>query len=66
MRKELPEALSRLPVHPHTLIGNNFSSPRRFEEQGIVKTCVTYMLNYWWPVLFHRPYTPGHHDLKRS
>ena len=43
----------------------NYSSPRRFEEQGIFNTYFFYLLNYWWPVLFHRPYTPGHHDLKR-
>ena len=40
---------------------NNYSSPRRFEEVGLVKMCLQYMINYWWPVLFHRPYSPGHH-----
>jgi glycosyltransferase involved in cell wall biosynthesis len=44
----------------------NFSSSRRFAEQGIFKTYFIYFLNYWWPVLFHRPYSPGHHDLKRE
>jgi glycosyltransferase involved in cell wall biosynthesis len=44
----------------------NYSSPRRFEDAGIVQACLTYMINYWWPVLFHRPFHPGHHDLKKS
>lgn len=44
---------------------NNFSSSRRFDQEGIGQMCLKYMINYWWPVLFHRPYSPGHHDLKR-
>ena len=42
----------------------NYSSPRRFEQAGLFTTYLTYLLNYWWPVLFHRPYTPGHHFIK--
>ncbi len=45
-----------------TLWRNNFymyTSARRFDETGLVKLCIIYMLNYWWPVLFHRPYTTG-------
>ena len=42
----------------------NYSSPRRFEQAGLFTTYFTYMLNYWWPVIFHRPYTPGHHFIK--
>ncbi|MEY4747716.1 MAG: hypothetical protein RLZZ416_765 [Candidatus Parcubacteria bacterium] len=42
----------------------NYSSPRRFEQAGIFTTSWTYMLNYWWPVLFHKPFTPGHHFIK--
>src|SRR3989338_404458 len=45
---------------------NNYSSARRFDQEGLAQMCLKYMINYWWPVLFHRPYTPGHHDLKRS
>ena len=48
-----------------TLRFYNYSSARRFYEAGVIKTCVKYLLNYWWPVLFHRPFTLGHHDLKR-
>ena len=44
----------------------NYSSSRRFSEQGVFKTYFAYFINYWWPVIFHRPYTPGHHDLKKS
>ena len=44
---------------------NTYSSSRRFDQDGLGQMCLTYMVNYWWPVLFHRPFTPGHHDLKR-
>jgi glycosyltransferase involved in cell wall biosynthesis len=43
---------------------NDYSSGRRFDEQGIIKSCWIYLLNYWWPVIFHRPYTPGIHPVK--
>lgn len=42
----------------------NYSSPRRFEKSGLFTTCFTYMINYWWPVIFHRPFTPGHHFIE--
>jgi len=38
----------------------NYSSPRRFDKGGVVKECMQYMVNYWWPVLFHRPLTQGY------
>ena len=44
----------------------NYSSSRRFSEQGVFKTYFTYLLNYWWPVLFHRPYTTGHQNLSHQ
>ena len=43
----------------------SYSSARRFYEVGVIRTCYNYLLNYWWPVFFHRPYMTGHHDLKR-
>lgn len=43
---------------------NNISSGRRFDDFGLIATCLGYALNFWWPVLFHRPYTPGHHYTK--
>jgi len=45
---------------------NNYSSPRRFEQTGLLNLCLTYMMSYWWPVLFHKPFSPGHHDLKKE
>ena len=38
---------------------DTMTSGRRYDELGVVKSCVTYALNYWWPVFFHRPYTQG-------
>ena len=42
----------------------NYSSGRRYDEFGIVKTCFNYMISYWWPVLFHRPYNNDHQFVK--
>ncbi len=41
-----------------------YSSSRRFLAQGILKTCVTYALNFAWEVLFHRPYTKTAQDIR--
>jgi len=44
---------------------NNYSSSRRFDQEGIVLMLMTYMINYWWPILFRRPFSPGYHDIKQ-
>ena len=49
-----------------TLRFYNYTSARRFYEIGVIKTCAKYVINYWWPVLFRRPFSTGHHDLKRT
>jgi glycosyltransferase involved in cell wall biosynthesis len=41
-----------------------YASARRFETEGIWKPNITYMLNYLWPVLFHRPYTKKYRDVR--
>ncbi|MEY3783975.1 MAG: hypothetical protein RLZZ230_297 [Candidatus Parcubacteria bacterium] len=49
-----------------TLWRNNFNiltSGRRFDEEGI-SLYFTYLLNYWWPIIFHRPFTKGSHFTK--
>ena len=51
----------RLHTVGKTLWRNSFyiyTSARRFDETGLT-LYFTYMLNYWWPVLFHRPFTVG-------
>lgn len=37
---------------------NILSSARRFDEEGLILYW-KYFLNFWWPVLFHKPYTAG-------
>lgn len=37
---------------------NIYTSARRFDEEGL-RLYFTYFLNYWWPVLFHHPFTKG-------
>lgn len=41
-----------------------YASARRFEEEGILQANMTYALNYLWPVLFGRPYTSRHQDVR--
>ena len=41
-----------------------YASARRFEEEGLFKPNIVYMLNYLWPVLFHRPYTRQYQDVR--
>ncbi len=50
-----------------TLFRMNFyarASARRFEREGIFRTNLRYMLNYLWPVLFHRPFTHEYKDVR--
>ncbi len=42
-----------------------YASARRFEEEGIFKTNMTYAVNYLWPVLFGRPYTVQYEDVRK-
>jgi glycosyltransferase involved in cell wall biosynthesis len=41
-----------------------YASARRFEKEGILKPNMVYVLNYLWPVLFHRPYTKEYQDVR--
>lgn len=55
----------RLHAVGKTLWRNDFNiltSARRFDEEGF-GIYIKYMINYWWPVLFHRPFTKGSHFL---
>jgi glycosyltransferase involved in cell wall biosynthesis len=41
-----------------------FSSARRFATEGMFRTNLVYVLNFAWPVLFGRPFTRGHKDVR--
>lgn len=41
-----------------------YASARRFYGQGLVKTNVIYLLNFLWVILFHRPYSASHIDVR--
>lgn len=41
-----------------------YTLSRRFDEAGLISMCVKYVLNYWWPVLFHRPFNKVHEDIR--
>jgi len=39
-----------------------YSSSRRFQKEGFIKTNWTYSMNFWWQVLFHHPLTKEYTD----
>lgn len=41
-----------------------YTSMRRFAGQGYVRTNLNYILNFWWPVLFGRPYHHEYTDIR--
>jgi glycosyltransferase involved in cell wall biosynthesis len=42
------------------------SSARRFATEGMFRTNLVYVLNFVWPVLFGRPFTRAHKDVRIS
>ncbi len=40
------------------------SSARRFAKEGMLRTNLVYVLNFVWPVLFKRPFTRQHKDVR--
>jgi glycosyltransferase involved in cell wall biosynthesis len=43
-----------------------YTSARRFKKEGILKANTVYTLNFLWPVLFNRPFTKTHNDIRES
>lgn len=41
-----------------------FTSGRRLKEEGIIKTGITYGINFFWTILFGRPYTKKNIDIR--
>ena len=41
-----------------------YSSSRRFQKEGFVKTNLVYALNFVWEVLFKRPFTNSYNDCR--
>ena len=57
----------RLSPHGRVLFDMRFvigSSARRFIKEGIVRTNFTYLMNFVWPVVFGRPFTKTHTDVR--
>lgn len=42
------------------------SSARRFKKEGMLRTTFVYSLNFVWPVLFGRPFTTSHNDIRHT
>lgn len=41
-----------------------YSSSRRLNEEGFIKTNVVYALNFIWQVIFHRPFSSSYRDIR--
>lgn len=57
----------RLSRHGKVLFRMRFfilSSARRFSKEGLIRANVVYSLNFVWPVLFGRPFTRSHEDVR--
>lgn len=41
-----------------------YSSSRRFQKEGMIRTNIIYALNFVWQVLFKKPFTKGYQDYR--
>jgi len=51
------KVLFRMDFYLHT-------SSRRFQDEGLIRANAVYMLNFLWPVLFGKPFTKKHKDVR--
>ncbi len=54
---ELARCLSKIGTVKFSLHFTALSSGRRLTQQGLVKTGLIYSINYFWTIIFKRPYT---------
>lgn len=40
------------------------ASARRFQHQGVMRASMTYCVNFLWPVMFGRPFSHRHQDIR--
>jgi glycosyltransferase involved in cell wall biosynthesis len=43
---------------------HNCTSARRFVAEGLIVTCARYVMNFLWPVIFHRPFSKSYSDVR--
>jgi glycosyltransferase involved in cell wall biosynthesis len=41
-----------------------FASARRYYAEGLVRTSAVYLINFFWVVLFHRPFSASHLNVR--
>lgn len=59
----------RLSKHGKVMFKMNFyiyTSARRFKKEGMIKANLRYAMNFLWPVLFHRPFSKTHKDIREA
>jgi GT2 family glycosyltransferase len=57
----------RLSKHGKVLFNMSFfiySSSRRYISDGLMKTSWVYLINFLWPVIFHKPFTKKYKDIR--
>ncbi len=57
----------RLNKHGKVLFNMSFfiySSSRRYISDGLIKTSWVYVINFLWPVIFHKPFTKKYKDIR--
>lgn len=63
---ELARRLSKIGKVEFSLKHKVYSSGRRIISEGLFKTGLTYTMNYFWPILFKRPFTKEWIDHRAS
>lgn len=43
-----------------------FTSARRFYNEGFIRVLMRYILNFFWDIIFHRPFTKGYKDVRKA
>jgi len=40
------------------------TSARRFSEEGFISTALKYVINYFWVIIFHKPFSKEYNDIR--
>jgi glycosyltransferase involved in cell wall biosynthesis len=59
----------RLSAHGKVMFRMDFfilTSARRFLKEGILRSNFVYTMNFLWPILFHKPFTLTHNDIRKN
>ncbi|HMY34914.1 MAG TPA: glycosyltransferase [bacterium] len=43
-----------------------YTSARRYYAEGFLRVLMRYIMNYFWDIIFHRPFTKGYQDVRST